>query len=437
MISVVMGILCVVGELALSYELNVFQEQHQEIMAVYVENREYMANIKTKLYEHHSLLINHVLSNNPQVKADYEEQEAELRKELSDLIVEFSYRMKGGEREQTYHKVYSDFASYNRNADAIINFSNAKDKAMAIYYNDTVLKPFLSDIDANLEDLDTMTMQDIENAENKIQETVELSRKQQIAIVAIAVIIVVICTCSSVKITSDLERYKINLENEIIEKNRVLQERSENMIRLQDGVIIAMANLIESRDGETGEHVKRTSKYVELIANKARESGVYADVLTDEYIERLVKVAPLHDVGKISVPDHILMKPGKLTAEEFEEIKRHVTFGGEIIREFFENIEDQVYVEMAADVATYHHERWNGEGYMQHLAGEDIPLAARIMSLADAFDALISKRRYKEDFSLDRAFEIVKESSGTQFDPKLAEVFLTLRPQIEEFLEHC
>ena len=193
---------------------------------------------------------------------------------------------------------------------------------------------------------------------------------------------------------------------------------------MQAHTISGMANLIESRDLETGEHVTRTSQYARTLAECARRDGVYADALDDRFISTLYMLAPMHDIGKIVVPDRILKKPGKLTEEEFEQIKRHASEGGRVVREVLSGVTDEEYVALASDIAAYHHERWDGTGYPTGLKGEAIPLCARIMAFADMYDALISERCYKKAMSKENAFEIIRQEAGTHFDPKLAEVFL-------------
>lgn len=168
-----------------------------------------------------------------------------------------------------------------------------------------------------------------------------------------------------------------------------------------------------------------------MLAKNTRQMGYYTDILTDEYIELLVRAAPMHDIGKISISDLILRKQGKLTPEEFDIMKDHASEGGRIIRSVMSDIENKDYVDMAAQVAECHHEKWDGSGYPKGLCGEEIPLCARIMAIADVFDALVSKRCYKEAFSFDKAFGIIAGSSGTHFDPILTDVFLKMRPQIE------
>ena len=170
---------------------------------------------------------------------------------------------------------------------------------------------------------------------------------------------------------------------------------------------------------------------IRTLALDARTDGVYAAQLDDHVIELLYQLAPMHDIGKIVVSDKILRKPGRLTAEEFEQMKLHASEGGSVVRNVLSGITDEDYVSFASDIATYHHERWDGTGYPRGLAGEAIPLPARIMAIADVFDALISERCYKKVIPPEKAFEIIREESGTHFDPLLAQVFLNHR---EDFL---
>ena len=152
--------------------------------------------------------------------------------------------------------------------------------------------------------------------------------------------------------------------------------------------------------------------------------------MTDSFIDNVINSAPLHDIGKIAVPDAILNKPGKLTKEEFDLMKTHTTAGGKIISSIIEMVPDSHYLDEAKNLATYHHERWDGAGYPTGLAGENIPLSARIMAVADVFDALVSKRSYKEGFPYDKALNIIKEERGTHFDPKLVDAFLAVKEKV-------
>lgn len=196
-------------------------------------------------------------------------------------------------------------------------------------------------------------------------------------------------------------------------------------------MVMGFATLVENKDGSTGWHIKRTTSYVKLLAEELRNRGLYREELTDEYLENLYRAAPMHDIGKIAVPDVVLQKPGKLTDEEFEVIKCHTRRGGEIITETFGHLENEKYTKMAHDVARYHHEKWNGTGYPDGLDGKSIPLCARIMAIADVFDAVSEKRCYRDAMPLERCFEIISEGSGHAFEPLLVETFLDIRDQVE------
>ena len=198
----------------------------------------------------------------------------------------------------------------------------------------------------------------------------------------------------------------------------------QKMNNMQEHMISGLANLIENRDMETGEHILRTSTYVKTLSELARESGVYVDQLSDGFISQLYALAPLHDIGKILIPDSILRKPGKLTPEEYERMKLHATVGERVVKEVLSGVTNQDYLAMASDIATYHHERWDGTGYPKGLKGAEIPLAARIMAIADVYDALISERCYKQPMSREEALIIISEGSGKHFDPRLARVFV-------------
>ena len=212
----------------------------------------------------------------------------------------------------------------------------------------------------------------------------------------------------------------------------LVDEKTRKIKTIQNKIIFSLATLVDSKDDDTGQHIKRTSRYVQLLVNHIKNRDKYIDLCTSDYIENLVLAAPLHDIGKIAIPDSILCKPGKLTPEEFAIMKTHTTIGGKTILRCMEGIEEDLFLNIAKDIALYHHEKWDGSGYPQGLSYENIPLCARIMAVADVFDALTSKRCYKDAMSLDKAFSIIKESAGSHFDPDLAAAFLELRPTIEK-----
>lgn len=211
-------------------------------------------------------------------------------------------------------------------------------------------------------------------------------------------------------------------------KRSFYHERVSNM---QSGMITFMAEVVENRDDNTGGHIRRTAKYVKCIAKELKRQGVYSDILTDKYMNDMVVAAPLHDIGKIHIPDAVLNKPGKLTEEEFEIMKTHTTAGEELLIHAKEELGESGYLNTAVEMAAYHHEWWNGKGYPYGIGGEEIPLCARIMAVADVFDALTSKRCYKSAMPHEKAYAIIREESGTHFDPAVVTAFFAVTEDIE------
>ena len=197
----------------------------------------------------------------------------------------------------------------------------------------------------------------------------------------------------------------------------------EQVSNMQSGLIKFMAEVVENRDDNTGGHIRRTAEYVESIAKELKKQGIYSDILTDRYMSDMIVAAPLHDIGKIHIPDAVLNKPGKLTEEEFKIMKTHTTAGEELLIRAKEELGESGYLNTALEMAAYHHEWWNGKGYPYGICGEEIPLCARIMAVADVFDALTSKRCYKSAMPLEKACAIIREESGTHFDPAVVEAF--------------
>lgn len=214
----------------------------------------------------------------------------------------------------------------------------------------------------------------------------------------------------------------LNMENPVFTK---LQTYNHEMV-------MGFATLVENRDDNTGGHIKRTTAYVRLLAKELRKRGFYKEELTKDYIENLAMAAPMHDVGKIAIPDAILQKPGRLTDEEYTIMKTHAERGGKIIQETFGHMGDEAYEQMAFEVARHHHEKWNGKGYPDGLSRKEIPLCARIMAVADVFDAVSAKRCYRDALPLEECYRIIEEGSGQDFDPIIVEVFLDIKEKIEE-----
>lgn len=222
---------------------------------------------------------------------------------------------------------------------------------------------------------------------------------------------------------------------QVVEESMVnftyLQIKSEQMNRLQMGLIYVLADLVENRDSSTGDHIRKTAAYVDIILRKMKELGYYEDQLTEIFIEDCIKSAPLHDIGKIQIPDAILNKPGKLTDDEFEIMMTHAKCGADIIQQVIDTLPNSQYLYEAKRIAGSHHEKWDGSGYPEGLSGEEIPLSARIMAVADVFDALISVRVYKKAFSYDDAMNIIEKDAGSHFDPLVADAFLQAADEVK------
>lgn len=228
----------------------------------------------------------------------------------------------------------------------------------------------------------------------------------------------------------NFDLYKEALQSEVDRQMDEITIQHKKIIKMQNHTIISLSNLVENRDSDTGQHVRRTSKYVRILAEQALKDGYYPDIITDDFIQYLYKAAPMHDIGKIVVSDIILKKPGKLTDEEFLLMQKHTIEGGKIVKDVLGDDQEPDYVTIASNIATYHHEKWDGNGYPAHLKGNDIPVSARIMAIADVFDALVSPRCYKAPFPAEKAFSIIKEDAGTHFDPILAEEFLKIKEPV-------
>ena len=223
----------------------------------------------------------------------------------------------------------------------------------------------------------------------------------------------------------ELKRHRDHLED-------VVAERTRDLEMVKRVTIDTLAALAECRDPETGGHIKRTQHYVRALAEHVMDREPYARELDRKTVSLLFQSASLHDVGKVGVADSILLKAGRLTDEEFEEMKKHAEYGNTALAEAEKKLGSNSFLRLARDIAYGHHEKWDGSGYPQGLSGEDIPLSARIMAIADVYDALISKRVYKPPFSHEKAVFIIAEGRGTQFDPGLIDAFLEIQDKFRE-----
>ena len=227
-----------------------------------------------------------------------------------------------------------------------------------------------------------------------------------------------------------LAKHELKKQNETLEIK--VKERTKELSLTQEVTIEAMAALAEYRDPETGGHIRRTKNYVRLLAQKLATRPEFSQNLDPATIDLLWLSAPLHDIGKVGVPDHILLKPDRLTAEEFEEMKKHTIYGHEAIAAAESKLGDNSFLRLAKEIALTHQEKWDGTGYPHSLAGKDIPLSGRLMALADVYDALISKRVYKKPFPHAKAVEIILEGKGRHFDPDMVDAFMEIQEDFRQ-----
>ena len=221
-----------------------------------------------------------------------------------------------------------------------------------------------------------------------------------------------------------LSKYNTDLENEV-------REKTKQIYNIQSKLVVGMANMVENRDENTGGHIKRTSGIVKILVDTIIQYDLFMN--DEDYFQNIVKAAPMHDLGKITITDTILRKPGRLSPEEFEIMKTHATKSAELVKEILQDAEEKDFVQIATNVARHHHERWDGSGYPDKLKGEEIPFEARLMAVADVYDALVSERCYKKAMSFEEASKIMLESMGTHFDPEFEQVFLLSQQRLENY----
>lgn len=226
------------------------------------------------------------------------------------------------------------------------------------------------------------------------------------------------------------------LRVELARRNQHLEELVREQVReisdSQMTTIFALAKLAESRDNDTGKHLERVQEFCRLLASGLGGRGPYKAGITEEFIENIFHASPLHDIGKVGIPDSILLKPGKLSQDEFEIMKTHTSLGADTLEAVRSKYPRNAFINLGIAIARYHHEKWDGSGYPDGLEGEEIPLGARIMAVADVYDALRSKRCYKQAFSHEKSCEIIFSGSGAHFDPTIIEAFKELMDQFEE-----
>lgn len=259
--------------------------------------------------------------------------------------------------------------------------------------------------------------------------------------VLIFIVVGYFCTSSyrnrnkATRYAEELQGYQATLEERVEAQTKKIKEQALERIRMQESVIEGMAAIIESRDNSTGEHVRNTKRYVSMMADYMLENNIYPETVNEKFTVYIRNAAPLHDVGKILISDVILNKPGKFTPEEFEIMKTHAFLGGDIVEKILAGNAEPELLQMAKEIVCCHHEKWDGSGYPMGLRGSEIPLSARIMAVADVFDALVCKRVYKEAMAEEHAFSILREDAGKHFDPVLVDVFFAIREDVHQYLQ--
>lgn len=228
-----------------------------------------------------------------------------------------------------------------------------------------------------------------------------------------------------------IHRLQVELQDYNHRLQELVQEQVKEITDSQLATILALAKLAESRDDDTGDHLERVQSFAGILANKLAEIPAFQTVVTSQFSQNLFYACSLHDIGKVGIPDHILLKAGKLSAEEFEIMKTHSSLGAETLESVHEKYPNNDLIKMGIAIARHHHERWDGNGYPKGLSGEDIPLSARIMSVIDVYDALRSERCYKAAMPHEQVLKIILEGSGSQFDPNLVEAFLQVEKDFD------
>lgn len=398
--------------------------RNNEVISEYLENIQQMNRLENGIYHIQTLTLLALTSEDSVEQKTLWKSIFDLDKENIAILLDLDSKVKDATENQLIHILYSNYLGYSTKQTIISDFAGNGSVDTAKYYLNTDMKESIALINENLSTL--------ENAIDTNLNDVRISQSSKEALRGLFSIFMGILSLGQlVVLVRIIIKSSRSINDEIDTTNQAHKMQIQGM---QQQTIEGMAELVESRDNSTGNHIRNTAKYVSLIARELSKSPIYQDILTEDYINRLVQYAPLHDVGKILVPDAILMKPGRFTDEEFEKMKKHASEGGEIIHRLLTNIETKENIKIAQEIAQYHHEKWNGTGYPFGVSGTDIPLPARIMAVADVFDALISVRCYKPSYTVEQAYDIIKDGSGTHFEPSIVLAFLQLRPVIEKYL---
>lgn len=400
------------------------RDNYELILNRYVSDEDKMSKLSADVYKMQSLTLAQMISEDDVKVVSLTKQIEEMHNSNIKLLKKLKDTITTDDEKEIYHELYSNYLNYKSEQENATDIRSNDSIKTSQYYVVNVLETRLSDMNMCITKLCNYYDDNISNVRKALDKSNNVNSIMMLCVAVGSFCIMIVLIVKLLK----------NSGNIIIEFDAEQKQHKEDVTRIQSKTIEGMAELVESRDGDTGTHIKNTAKYVEMIARYMATKDKYKDIMSEDYIALLKRFAPLHDVGKIMVSDTILLKPGKLNDEEFEKMKVHASEGGQIIDKILSGIENEEKVKVAKDIATYHHEKWNGTGYPYGKSGEDIPLCARIMAVADVFDALVAKRCYKEPMSIDEAYDIIVKDSGKHFDPDIVDAFICIRPQVEEYL---
>ncbi len=296
-LNLIAGIVCISGMLIMRYNLNEIADSYEQKIEKSINDRLDMAEVCRQMNRHHMIVSWHTLADTDEARQSYAEEAAVLKETIMNKLDEMKETVSSNEKESLFHAVYSNTISYFSNAENVFQMSTEGSSATATYYVNSYLAEFIDEISEDIDLVDDYLAGEMSAAEKKMERSIQIAEvSEAVGIICICVVMAV-CMAMCIGITSKLEKYKNQLEEENERKTQALIEHNERMLLLQENTIIGMANLIENRDNDTGEHVKRTSRYVELLTRAARKAGYCAECLTDDYAELLVKAAPMHDIG--------------------------------------------------------------------------------------------------------------------------------------------
>ena len=416
----------ILGVLYLSHCLQEQSSLYDSMIGQVFEVQSDVEQIRSLLYKYEynmSSVMNSSETTQAETLRELTETELEIR---NQLIVHGKILMsleRGSEKEMLFRSVNDDILKYLNFNVVLLSMKDTEVPENIAQFTNTYILPLMNSVNSNINSLAKMTKSYIVTSKSEMESYLNSSRFLTLVILVVILGAIIISVIHSHRVLMGLE-----------EKNKFFKQKSESseirIAEIQYNTIMGIADLVESRSGETGQHVKRTSSLVNKILLQARKKGLWADVLTDDFIDCVTRAAPMHDLGKIVIPDAILNKPGKFTPDEFEVMKSHASAGGKIVHDIIGGVEDKDYVDIASDIANFHHEKWNGKGYPTGKKGAEIPLSARIMAVADVFDALVSERCYKKPMSYEDAFALIEREAGEHFDPQVVELFLELKDEI-------